>query len=327
MRERWTRSTPELRLDHAAVGLLLRPAFPEAEIAGIEYVTGGLMNTNIRVTLSGRAEPVLLRLYQRDPALALKEMRLGRKIASHVPVARFIHFAEGNPATGHPYALMEWIDGERLETVVPSLGDGALAVLGASVGRTLAAIHGFTFDKPGFFDAGLRVPERIDIDADGLLAYLRHCLIEGRGGRRLGPELTAEAFAVAEQEGHLLAAWQRQPCLVHADFNGSNVLVRQSAGPDDWGVAAVLDWEFAFSGSPAFDFGNLLRPPLQRLDAFFEGVTEGYRRAGGVLPPEWRRIARIADLFAWADFLDRPETTEPLVESARAAIGSLREQR
>ncbi|WP_119459889.1 phosphotransferase [Rhodospirillaceae bacterium SYSU D60014] len=326
MRERWTRSTPELRLDHAAVGLLLRPVFPDAEVAGIERTKGGLMNTNIRVELSGRAEPVLLRLYQRDPALALKEMRLGREIASRVPVARFIHFAHDNPVTGRPYALMEWIDGKHLETVVPTLDDSALTTLGASVGRTLAAIHSFTFDKPGFFDADLRVPERIDIDAGGLLTYLRHCLIEGRGGRRLGPELTADAFAVAEREGHLLDEWLHQPCLVHADFNGSNILIRQSAESDDWEVAAVLDWEFAFSGSPAFDFGNLLRPPLQEVETFFAEVTEGYCRAGGVLPQEWRRIARIADLFAWADFLNRPETTAPLIESARAAIGSLRER-
>ena len=317
---------PELRLDHAAVSLLLRPAFPDAEVAGIERMTGGLMNTNIRVALSGRAEPVLLRLYQRDPALARKEARLSRLVASRVPVARFIHIADDNPVTGHPYAVMEWIDGERLDAVAASLDDSALATLGVSLGRTLAAIHGFTFDKPGFFDAELQVPERIDIDAGGLRAYLRHCLIEGIGGRRLGPALTADALAVAEREGHLLDAWHHEPCLVHADFNGSNILVRQGPEPRDWAVTAVLDWEFAFSGSPAFDFGNLLRPPLQRVDAFADAVAEGYRRSGSVLPPEWRRTARIADLFSWADFLNRPETTAPLIESARAAIGGLRER-
>jgi aminoglycoside/choline kinase family phosphotransferase len=41
--------------------------------------------------------------------------------------------------------------------------------------------------------------------------------------------------------------------LVHADFNPKNILVRGAS------VAAVLDWEFAFSGTPLFDVGNMLR--------------------------------------------------------------------
>jgi aminoglycoside phosphotransferase (APT) family kinase protein len=47
------------------------------------------------------------------------------------------------------------------------------------------------------------------------------------------------------------------PCLVHNDFGNRNILVRQENGK--WGVAAILDWEFAFSGSPLLDVGHFLR--------------------------------------------------------------------
>ncbi len=33
-------------------------------------------------------------------------------------------------------------------------------------------------------------------------------------------------------------------CLVHSDFNGTNILVR------DGRITGVLDWEFAFAGPP-----------------------------------------------------------------------------
>jgi hypothetical protein len=55
-------------------------------------------------------------------------------------------------------------------------------------------------------------------------------------------------------------------------------------------IAAVVDWEFAFSsGSPFIDLGNLLRPPLGDLPGFEEAVADGYRAAGRVLPDDWRR--------------------------------------
>ena len=45
--------------------------------------------------------------------------------------------------------------------------------------------------------------------------------------------------------------------IAHGDFNSANILVKQCAGC--WTVAAILDWEFAFEGSVAYDIGNFLR--------------------------------------------------------------------
>ena len=87
-------------------------------------------------------------------------------------------------------------------------------------------------------------------------------------------------------------------------------------------MAAVLDWEFAFSGSPAFDFGNLLCPPLGDVEAFAAATAAGYRQSGRALPPNWRPVARVADLFAWADFLDRPNLGTAQIDDARKIVGS-----
>ncbi len=156
----------------------------------------------------------------------------------------------------------------------------------------------------------------------GLIAYLEHCLIAGRGGARLGQDLTSELLAFAERRGDLLDSWSDAPCLVHADFNGSNILVRQRPSGNRWENAAVLDWEFAFSGSPAFDFGNLLRAPLGEVEVFAQATAEGYKQSGRDLPTNWRRIARVADLFAWAEFLDRPNLDAARIDDARKIVGS-----
>jgi aminoglycoside phosphotransferase (APT) family kinase protein len=89
-----------------------------------------------------------------------------------------------------------------------------------------------------------------------------------------------------------------------------------------WRVAAVLDWEFALSATPAFDIGNLLRPPFGEHPTFVAGFAHGYRVAGGELPDDWQRVARIADLFAWVDLLGQRSEDPALTTDARRIIAA-----
>jgi len=305
MKDGWTRERPEIELDTDAVTALLQPAFPGARVTGIERMPGGLINTNLKISASGIAEPVVLRLYQRELASARTEVAVTARVGGSVPVARFLYFSERDPLTGLPYGITQWIDGKRLDAVVGALDAPSTGSLGRAVGHVLAAIHGFTFDRPGFFADKLVVSEPIDMGRTGFIAYLREALAGGPAGALVGAELGAAVLSFAEREGELLDGWLDPPCLVHGDFNGPNILIR-SGRDDRWEVAAILDWEFALSASPALDFGNVLRPPLGANSAFVAALADGYRDAGGWLPPEWQRTARLADLLAWTDALSRP---------------------
>jgi len=318
MRDAWTRGTPILEVDAEAAEVLIAPAVAGARVVEVTPVSGGLANTNLRVRLAGREAPLLLRLYQRAPAEARKEWALHRLLAGQVPVPSVLHAAESNPATSGPYAVIEWIEGAHLGRTVVDLQGDARRDLGCDIGRVLASIHAITFPTSGFLDAALNVAQPIDVGGAGLAGFLRLCLIEGRGGERLGPELTHAALAFAEREGPRLEDWTRPARLTHSDFNGSNVLVRETGS--GWRVAAVLDWEFAFAGSPFFDFGNLLRPPIGDLDGFADAVASGYVQSGGTMPEDWRELARIGDLTAWADFLNRADATPGVIADARRMI-------
>jgi aminoglycoside phosphotransferase (APT) family kinase protein len=92
--------------------------------------------------------------------------------------------------------------------------------------------------------------------------------------------------------------------LVHSDYNPKNLLAVPSGGR--WSISAVLDWEFAFSGSPLTDVGNMLRFRDAHPPGFDGAFVRGYREAGGVLPPRWREISEALDLYALADLLTRP---------------------
>jgi aminoglycoside phosphotransferase (APT) family kinase protein len=323
MKEHWPRHTPVVKMDAAAVARLVLPLFPGQTIASIEPVKGGLTNTNLKVRLSQRAGALLLRIYQRGVAPAQKEMAVYRLVGARVPVPHFIHFCAESPVTGHPYAILDWIEGLELQAMLASLASNELLDVAQGIGGMLATIHGFTFDKFGFLDADLKVQSPIDLDKKGLLAYLNQCLVEGPGGARLGPELTSALLAYAAREGDSLSDWLKQPCLVHGDFNGSNILIRRSAPGHAWEIAAIIDWEYALSASPAFDFGNLLRPPLDANADFSAALARGYQQAGGMLPPRWERIARLADMYSFADILSRPAVNDVIIEDAKAVIKKL----
>ena len=303
MRLGWTRSLPELTPTADAVQAMVRAGLPDARLPGFENLTGGFANTNIRVDLEDG--PVLLRLYQRDARQAAKEAAVAALLAGTVPVARFRHIGRHE---SYNFALVEWIDGPRLELALPAMEPKAKHAAGRAAGKALAATHRFTYDQVGFLNADLKVD--FPILEGFLLTFLRGSLIDGQANGLLGDALARAAMDYAAANQHL--KWGGKPCLVHSDFNGSNILMR---GTD---IAAVVDWEFAMSGRPDIDFGNLLRN--HRDEEFICGVVDGYRASGGVLPDNWRTLARLSDLVAWADILSRPGVHQSIVDSAKAAI-------
>jgi len=318
MRQSWERDSAEIALDRAAVAKLLAPAFPGAAVTRFERVRGGLVNTNYRVVLAGRSAPVLLRIYQRDAIQGLKEAALIRRLESRVPVPELFYAAETNPVTGHAYSILSWIEGRRLD----ALAGEQLNSAGRALGAALANVHALKFDRFGFLGADLKLVHPIDLDRDGLLAYLEHSFVAGPGAARLGPELLSALRNFIEREGEKISPWPGAPCLVHGDCNGSNLLFRQGAD-GAWELAAILDWEFAFSGTPGFDFAHLLRPPLGQHAGFADAVAASYRDAGGALPPGWRTVARITDLFAWIDIASRPDAGANVIEDARNFIRAI----
>jgi Ser/Thr protein kinase RdoA (MazF antagonist) len=136
----------------------------------------------------------------------------------------------------------------------------------------------------------------------GLPEWVDRCLAAGADRVLDAPErdgLRRLAGRVAPR----LDAVRGARCLVHADFNPKNLMARFAHGR--WTVTAVLDWEFAFSGSPLFDAGNMLRSPDALPPPFADGFVAGLRAGGAALPDGWADLARDLDLFSLADLLSR----------------------
>jgi hypothetical protein len=292
-----------------------------------------------------------LRLYTRDAAACRKEIELYQLVRERVPVPP-IYYAELDAGRfGYPYTVGGWIEGTKLDDLLagtlaggPAPGstdraqdyddDHDFAGAGYATGVTLATIGSFTFPEAGFFGPALSIQEPMGGPAS-FLAYLEQCLFHRLAGQRLGEELTARLWRFATAHAPLLEATAGAHALVHGDYKATNLLLRRveadNAGSEtrsgtagsagaSWAMAAVLDWEFAFSGSPLFDIAILLRHDRALPPAFAAGFVRGYTAAGGLLPPDWRRLARLLDLLNLCSFLDQPGERKTLTRDATRLI-------
>jgi fructokinase len=148
------------------------------------------------------------------------------------------------------------------------------------------------------------------------------CLESANLQQRLPLDLRNRTSKLAWSFASQLAALENETHLVHGDFNKRNLLVHPIAGR--WAVAAVLDWEFAVSSSPLADFGNFLRYEFSARPLAEPHFSSGFLNAGGALPENWRRLARLVDLIALCESLTRDELpndiSAELVELVRATV-------
>ncbi|WP_329625276.1 phosphotransferase family protein [Streptomyces sp. NBC_01255] len=310
-----TRPAPVGLLDPATHTWLIRHALPGARLYEVNPLPGGFTNDMALLTARPASAPgterYVLRRYRphygRVPrnTCAVEVAVLGRVAAHTVPVTAVVAADPHGRATGRPTMLYRFMDGIPLSQVLADgPASGEARELGRAVGAVLARIGRVNLPRPGAFADPSLVPAPDGTPPLGdLPGFVDRCLAAAADGPLNGTD-AAVLRALARQGARTLAAVVGERSLVHCDFNPKNLLVERRAGR--WEVAAVLDWELAFSGSPLFDVGNMLRFAHEYPPAFATGFVEGFRAGSGRLPGDWLRISRTLDLFALADILTAP---------------------
>jgi aminoglycoside phosphotransferase (APT) family kinase protein len=282
-------------LDPLVTAWLTDEALPGAVITEVTVLSGGYANENL-LLVTARGERYVLRRYLRpnsERTLGI-EAAIAGLVRGTVPVATVV--ATGSP-TGEPLLLSEFVPGELVGAALAGGVDPG--GLGVAVGATLAAIGSVGFATSGFFEGPDLVPVPGSVTG-GLVDFVDRCLAAGVADHVLARR---DLLALAEAAQPVLDSLDDVGRLVHSDFNPKNLLVARDGGR--WRVTAVLDWEFAFSGHPLVDVGNLLRFREDHPPAFEEGFLAGFVAGGGELPGGWRAAAEALDLFALADLLGR----------------------
>lgn len=301
------------RLDTDAIARVLAAAVGGRPVRSIRHAPGGYSNDMRRVDVGRPAASFALRVHRQGARACAVEAALAALVGgTGVPVPDVVWIDPGGAVAGLPISLWTWSPGVPLDTALPIVdAPYGARCLGHAVGRTLAGIGENCFACNGFFtgvdDTGaVIVNDALASDDPGvsLVGY-----VEDRLGHS-GDELVRCYADLVCREAPALRPSRGRPRLVHADFNPKNLLVERG------GVSAVLDWEFAFAGSPLTDVANMLRHADTYPAGYTDGFIAGFRDGGGDLEPGWERQARLLDVFALVDFL-AADPPRPLTAGAR----------
>jgi aminoglycoside phosphotransferase (APT) family kinase protein len=186
------------------------------------------------------------------------------------------------------YALMEPARGVCLRELDGD--DQALAPYLTRVGAFLAQLHRVEVEGFGLLDvdpAGKRARGSCDSWADYLGNHLeRHLDVCRHIGAITGEESVVIRRMFAER-----AAWlvEVKPKLMHGDPGNHNVFVA------DGEVTALIDWEDALAGDPAYEVAFWATfHPERRHPAFFEGYFGGGRPDEDFMERFWFYFLRVA---------------------------------
>ncbi|HEX6650469.1 MAG TPA: aminoglycoside phosphotransferase family protein [Pyrinomonadaceae bacterium] len=303
-------------------------AFPNLKIATAQLLSGGLLNTNIKIDFRTDAQPVVLRLHRGDAAVCLKESAVLRLVRSTVPVPEVI-FVEPNGIDGcGPFSILEFVKGQSFQWLKRTNDLEAIHQAAASVGQTLASIGKHQFQKSGRLQVEgeneLTVGEAYIKGPDPIPRLLDQFLESACLQRRLDGPLQQKLHDFIWSWAAQLRTLDHQCHLVHGDFGNRNILVDRVSGR--WQVVAVLDWEFALSESPLLDVGHFLRYEKRDTPLREPYFSRAFVEYGGSLPDNWRRISQVVDLTALVECMTHEqlpdEVAVEILELIKSTVAS-----
>ena len=283
--------------------------FPNASIAEAQVLSGGLINTNIKIEFSSSQPPVVLRLYQGDAAVCLKETAILRLVHSTAPVPEVIYVEPNGLDGSPPFCILEYVNGLTFQQLKQTNNVEAIRQAAASAGETLARMGAYRFSKPGRLLADpeneLTVGDGYGEGPDPIPHLFDQFLQSETLQRRLDGPVRQKLHDFMRSWSAELRELGDDQHLVHSDFGNRNILVGCKNGR--WQVVAVVDWEFAFSGSPLVDVGHFLRyerPDESLREPYF---SRAFTEFGGILRDDWRRISKVLDLAGLVHCLTHPQ--------------------
>lgn len=284
------RPHPWIELDRCSVEALLAPVAAPGTVRAVTRMEGGLINAMYRVDAEDGAAFVL-RVYAGGRGFSV-ERRLLPRLAATLPVPEVL-FADDGEAGGTPPCLVyRWIDGITLNDC-RRRAPHALETLAGPLGRLLARVAANLGCVDELRSHPGDAPTR-DVCIAERLAHADERLRDGPARHRLGGATADRLRDLLAAGAPALEALEHPAALVHGDFGGRNLLVRER-GDGGWEVSGLIDWEAAGVGPALWDVGSLFRYPRRYSPAFRTGFARGYRAAGGGLPREWWWLARLLD--------------------------------
>lgn len=307
----WLRSITETSLNESDIFPL-----PVVVDGKMDWIESGLYHDNYRFRITGVGLPgewkeklLLLRLSKhKNPPLSLSEsgnsllreaktLRILKQTGIQFETAEYICMVqtEDNRTVG----LVEtWLRGIPLHSYKQSIYHDRII---PTIARAAASVHRLKKEPFGYMKAA-------EISKNHILEELGD----------LSPELFNGFPAVQEAREWILSRLSdnRPSVVLHGDLLPQNILCREIDG--DWRVA-IIDWQFARIGDPAYDLAIVTRGDrkLLGINNSLALIVEAYLQAGGTaLTVSDVRVHELILMLNWLK-----ESVEAMKENRRRGHG------
>lgn len=211
-----------------------------------------------------------------------------------VPVSRVVAIDTSKTLVPYDYLILTKMPGQTISTTAAELPQADRTAIGYSAGQYLATLHNHTFSQFGLLYnilAGKPQPDWAAYVAD----HFRYYQGQVQALSLLSADVHERIDALLVRMQPLLAAVQ-QGVFIHGDYHFLNLLQQ------DGRVSAVLDFDWAASGDPSWDFRidrQIESEVPDSREAFYAGYTS--RRA---LPDgHWERLS-LYRIGLYLDYLE-----------------------
>jgi len=310
----WERHRAHLDIDMNLATNLISP-YCQDKIKNITLLSEGCANTNVKVEFKQRP-PLIIRVYLREKESLSREIALHHLLNKKVPIAKIFYHDGSCSLVEHPYAIMEFVDGKLMRNIILSGNTNDIADCAFSAGVNLNHLRQVKFNQGGFFQNELEI--RPFSPEEDYLPFAQSCLHKNSVQESLGTKLVDQLNRLIEASQNYLPD-KNDTNLTHADFDSANMLVKKVNG--HYQVSALLDWEFAFSGSYLLDIGMFLRYSHKLPRRYEEYFLEGIKSESVSLPQDWKKSAKLMDIISLLSLLHwNPKNERPKLNQDVASL-------
>lgn len=316
MEKDWERCIPFFSINKEVADLLLKSYRKDLKVKSITRMKEGCRNTNYALEVEGLNHKLLLRIFNEDDESYKRERNLLQKIEDIIPVQEVYYIGKHELIENRTFGIYKFIEGCSLREYVLKENEISKEFI-CDIARVLAVLHNNSYESIGFLDDNLKVHEKLP----PLESWYEMFLGE-RARKRLGEDVSEKIIKLVEDKKDFLKELDTASCLVHGDFQGANILIK------DHRLICVLDWEFSMAGHRLADIAQFFRYEEYFNEKLLREFEREYNKYANIqLEKEWYNLGKLRDLATLVQMIgtkeDLPEKYKDLKKLIEGYLSSL----
>ncbi len=263
----------------------------DAKVLEIKRITEGYSHYMYGVKIDKNPFEVIIRFSNNtDKSVSLLKEKyvMDRLREKDIPVPKIYAFYHPEEKKEDGYVILEKFNGERLDLVWDSLSKKEKIQITKELGRLLSKIHEIKLPQYGFIEEegnidselGKEFKFRREGEKINYSPFLRQVLIQGLKDfarllsyRIVNPKFASDWMFYLSTNLHKIE-FKKEPTFIHGDFMTGHIFVEKING--EYKIRGIIDFEFAQSTSPEYDFIKLHRQGFFEDEELKKALKEGY---------------------------------------------------